>query len=199
MPRVLAYHLIMTAYGFWLPNEPRGSWSEVVQSLESCPSSVPATKVDTTRSAAHKPYDRELKRRMTNALARDPVEFSGLQARAIARGFANYVERVGLIICACSILRRHVHMVIMRHTCDIEQVARLLKGAATAQLIAEDLHPFENEPYSNGRLPTPWTRHCWAPFLWTEEDIQRAIRYVEKNPIRDGLKPQHWNFLALHM
>lgn len=24
------YHLIMTAYGFWLPNDPRGSWSEFV-------------------------------------------------------------------------------------------------------------------------------------------------------------------------
>ena len=130
---------------------------------------------------------------MTNALARDPVEFSGLQARAIARGFANYVEGVGSIVCVCSILRRHVHMVIMRHTCDIEQgkSARSLKSAATAQLIAEGLHPFKDEPYSNGRLPSRWRRHAWAPFLWNEKDIQCAIRYVEKNnPAGDGLKPQ---------
>src|SRR5205823_9481642 len=83
---VLAYHLIMTAYGFWLPNEPRGSWSDVVRSWELL-AFGPATKVDTTRSVAHKPYDRDLKRRMTEALAHDPVEFTGLQARAIARGF----------------------------------------------------------------------------------------------------------------
>src|SRR3982751_1653136 len=81
MDRVLAYHLIITAYGFWLPNEPRGSWSDVVRSWELLKLG-PATKVDTTRSVAHKPYDRNLKRRMINALVRDPVEFSGLQARA---------------------------------------------------------------------------------------------------------------------
>ena len=47
MPRVLAYHLIMTAYGFWLPNEPRGSWSEVCGAVGT-PPVRPATKVDTT-------------------------------------------------------------------------------------------------------------------------------------------------------
>jgi REP element-mobilizing transposase RayT len=198
MPRVLAYHLIMTAYGFWLPNEPRGSWSETVRSFELIQFG-PATKVDTTRSVAHKPYDRNLKRKMAEALAHKPVEFSGVQARAIARGFADYVDRVGLIVPACAIMPRHVHAVVMRHTCDIEQVARLLKGTATSQLIEEDLHPFKDEPYLNGRLPSPWTRHAWAPFLWTEEDVQRAIRYVENNPPRDGLKAQRWNFLTSHM
>ena len=32
--RVLAYHLILTNYGFWLPNDPRGSWSEFVRAWE---------------------------------------------------------------------------------------------------------------------------------------------------------------------
>jgi hypothetical protein len=31
---VLAYHLIFSMYGFWLPNDPRGSWSEFVASWE---------------------------------------------------------------------------------------------------------------------------------------------------------------------
>jgi REP element-mobilizing transposase RayT len=195
MPRVLAYHLIVTAYGFWLPNEPRGSWSDVVRSFELLQFG-PATKVDTTRSVAHKPYDRELKRKMTDALAHTPVEFSGLQARAIARGFADYSERSGLKIVACSIMKRHAHLVVMRHACDIEQVARLLKGAATTQLKRENLHPFKHEPYGNGILPSPWTRHAWAPFLWSDEDITRAIKYVQNNPMRDGLKPQNWNFIS---
>ena len=25
---VIAQHLVFTTYGFWLPNDPRGSWSE---------------------------------------------------------------------------------------------------------------------------------------------------------------------------
>src|SRR5438034_5148372 len=31
---VLASHGIFTAYGFWLPNDPRGSWSDFVRSWE---------------------------------------------------------------------------------------------------------------------------------------------------------------------
>ena len=28
---VVAYHVIITNYGFWLPNDPRGSWSDLVR------------------------------------------------------------------------------------------------------------------------------------------------------------------------
>ena len=31
---VRAYHAIFTTYGFWLPNDPRGSWSDFVRSWE---------------------------------------------------------------------------------------------------------------------------------------------------------------------
>ena len=31
MGLVIAYHLIYTTYGFWLPNDPRGSWSDFVR------------------------------------------------------------------------------------------------------------------------------------------------------------------------
>ncbi len=30
----LAYHVIFGTYGFWLPNDPRGSWSTFVGSWE---------------------------------------------------------------------------------------------------------------------------------------------------------------------
>jgi hypothetical protein len=29
---ILAFHAIFGAYGFWLPNDPRGSWSDFVGS-----------------------------------------------------------------------------------------------------------------------------------------------------------------------
>ena len=31
---VYAYHVIISAYGFWLPNDPRGSWSDMVRKYE---------------------------------------------------------------------------------------------------------------------------------------------------------------------
>jgi hypothetical protein len=49
---MLAFHGIITAYGFWLPNDPRGSWSTWVGAWELFQAGGPATKVATTRSVA---------------------------------------------------------------------------------------------------------------------------------------------------
>jgi hypothetical protein len=182
---VLAYHLILTAYGFWLPNDPRGSWSDFVRAWE-LRRFGPATKTTERRSLARDPHDWRRRLAAKEALARDPVQFTGPQARAVARGFANYADRVGLIVWACSILPSHVHLVIKRHTCRIEQVANLLKGAATHQLTEEGLHPFAQQPYRDGTLPTPWPHKCWKCFLSDEPGIRRAIRYVERIPRRKG-------------
>ena len=51
---VLASHLIITAHGFWLPNDPRGSWSDFVGAFELLRHGR-ATKITTRRSvAAHR-------------------------------------------------------------------------------------------------------------------------------------------------
>jgi len=54
---VLAYHLIMTAYGFWLPNDPRGSWSDFVRAWELFLFGGPATRTTERRSLARDPHD----------------------------------------------------------------------------------------------------------------------------------------------
>src|ERR671924_278448 len=48
---ILAYHVVFGAYGFWLPNDPRGSWSDFVGSWELLRFGR-ASKVTTTRSLA---------------------------------------------------------------------------------------------------------------------------------------------------
>ena len=81
---VLGSHLILSAYGFWLPNDPRGSWSEFVGSWELLCFGR-ATKVDTRRSVARKVHDHEARRAAQQALKHPPVHFTGVQARAIGR------------------------------------------------------------------------------------------------------------------
>src|SRR4051794_3982748 len=193
---VLAYHLIMTAYGFWLPNDPRGSWSDFVRAWELFLFGGPATRTHQRRSLARDPHNVARRLEAKRHLARAAVHFTGLQARAIARGFRNYVQRSGLIVYACSILPEHVHLVVARHTCRIEQVANLLKGAATKQLLDEGLHPFQDQPYSDGRIPTPWARKQWSVFLLTDEQTARAIKYVRLNPVKEDRKEQVWNLVT---
>lgn len=111
-------------------------------------------------------------------------------------GFKDYAQRSGCIIYACAILPEHFHVVIARHAYDIEQVANLLKGAATASLSEAGIHPFAATPYRNGRLPTPWARNEWDRYLTTDDDIRRAIVYVEGNPQKEGKPRQKWSFVT---
>lgn len=193
---VIAYHTIITNYGFWLPNDPRGSWSNYVRSWELFLAGGPATKVNTRRSVADVAHKRQQRMRAKEALVRPPVVFTGQQAQAVGSGFKQCVERSRFSIVACSIMPRHTHLVIDRPPYDAEQAANMLKGAATTELTRRGLHPFADSPYRNGRLPTPWARKQWIVYLNTIADVRRAIQYVERNPEKEGLRPQRWSFVT---
>jgi REP element-mobilizing transposase RayT len=182
---VLGSHVIISTYGFWLPNDPRGSWSDFVGAWELFAYGK-ATKVDTRRSVANVEHDRDLRRNAKQSLAYAPVRFTGVQARAVGRGFGSYVERGGIKIRACSILPQHAHFVIARHKFDVEQVVNQLKGYATRQLDAESLHP---------KCPSCWGRGLWKVFLNSPEAVARSMKYVEQNPLKEGLPIQHWPFV----
>jgi REP element-mobilizing transposase RayT len=193
--RVIAYHLILSFYGFWLPNDPRGSWSDMVRAWE-LQRFGPATKTNTRRSLAWTPHDHAQRLAAKQALMRPPVCLSGTQARAVARGFGRFVQRSGLKVHACAILPEHVHLVVARHRYSIEEIARHLKGDATTQLTREGLHPFAAAAYRDGSLPTPWARGQWKCFVEDVEYVHNAIRYVNRNPIREGFKAQSWSFVT---
>jgi len=123
------------------------------------------------------------------ALRYPPVSFTGPQALSVSVGFRNAIARSGYRLCACAIMPEHVHAVILRCEYDIEKVVGQLKGEATKQLKRDGLHPFGHVDCP----PSPCVRRGWKVFLNTDEQIRRAIRYVEQNPIKEGKPPQHWS------
>src|SRR5262245_60456437 len=139
---VIAYHAIWSAYGFWLPNDPRGSWSTEVWAPALRPFG-PATKTTERRSLAAKPYNRELRCEMRDKLKYPLVRFTLAQIDSIAAGFAAAVERFRFVLHACALLWDHVHIVAARHAYRIETVARILKLHATKQLTQDRIHPLE--------------------------------------------------------
>jgi REP element-mobilizing transposase RayT len=193
---VLAYHVIFGAYGFWLPNDPRGSWSDFVAAWELFRAGGYATKTETRRSVAGGAHDVRARRRVKEALKYPRVVFDGLQALSVGLGFRTMAGKSGYRIHACAILPEHVHLVIGRHSYRVEQMVRLLKAAASSQLAADARHPFALWPQPDGSLPTPWARNCWKVFLDSAEDVERAVRYVEGNPVKEGKPPQPWRFVT---
>jgi len=191
---VVASHVIFTTYGFWLPNDPRGSWSDFVGAWELLPYGK-ATKTVERRSLARDSHDRQRRLDAKKALKLPPVEFSGRQALLIAKAFECLANEKGYLFLALSILPKHIHAVLGRHERDAEDIVGHLKFAATRQLVGVTMHPFENHRDAMGRLPTMWTKRSWKVFLDSPEDIQRAVRYVEENPVKEGKRKQAWTFV----
>jgi REP-associated tyrosine transposase len=191
---VLAYHAIITTYGFWLPNDPRGSWSDFVRAWELFWYGG-ATKVDATRSVARAPHNRALRELQKTALLYEEVCFDGKQAQCVGLGFKSRIFKSGYQILACSILQQHVHLVLARHRFHVEFMINQLKGAATRALSDAGLHPLQNYRNKHGAIPSPWTVGLWKVFLDSPEAIRRAIKYVEENPLREGKPKQRWSFV----
>ncbi len=84
---VIAHHIIFGMYGFWLPNDPRGSWSDFVGAWELYRYGR-ATKTASTHSLARRSHDAALRLAAKKALRRSPAQLTGVQARSVARGFA---------------------------------------------------------------------------------------------------------------
>ena len=192
---VIASHVIFTAYGFWLPNDPRGSWSDFVRSWELLKFG-PATKTTSRRSLARDEHDIQLRLKAKVALRYPPVRFTGRQALSAARGFAFAIDRSGYRVHACSILPDHVHMVVARDRYGAEQIVRRLKQGATLRLIEDGLHPLGTYRTAAGKPPTPWVRRCWKVFLNDDRAVLQAIGYVEQNPPREGKPRQEWSFVS---
>ncbi len=192
--KVLAYHAIFCTHGFWLPNDPRGSGSTEVR-YGPLRKLGPATKVTTRRSVAGRPHDRQVRRAAKEEMKYPEVVFTGHQARSAVKGFGEMARKADYVIHACAILPQHVHMVIARHRYSIEQVVRLLRQAATQHLLEDGLHPFAHLRSEKGRLPSVWAQDFRKVFLYTPKGIRRRIKYVEENPVKEGLRPQKWWFV----
>jgi REP element-mobilizing transposase RayT len=161
---VYASHVIFCAYGFWLPNDPRGSWSDFVGSWELyCLG--PTKKVDTRVSLAATEHDRRARLAAKAALKYPAVSFNDAQITAIAAGFAESLAKGKATCWACSILPEHVHMVLARHQSKVETLVNFLKGAATRMLLQAGLHPFQAFPDADGQVPRCWAENEWKVFL----------------------------------
>jgi REP element-mobilizing transposase RayT len=193
---VKGYHAIWSCYGFWLPNDPRGSWSNEVWAPH-LRAFGEATKTDERRSLADKPHDARARREAKEHLLYPAVRFDGLQARAVARGFGAILPKIRVCAFACAIMPDHVHIVIDRNPeWLIEDIVAYLKRSATRQLNREGIHPLRDFHRNTGRVPPPWVEGGWFRYLNDDIAIESAIDYVRKNPIRIGLPPQRWRFVT---
>lgn len=129
---VIAYHLILTGYGHWLPNDPRGSFSREFRSSKILDLGV----MQSTECAASpsrgelRGFYRSAQPRLEHAM----LVFDAAKRQVLADAFAKVVQSRRYTCFACAILSNHVHLVIRKHRNKAEDMIHSLKGESAKTL-----------------------------------------------------------------
>ena len=139
-----------------------------------------ATKVSARHSLANRQHDAKQRQAAKAALQHPPMRLTGAMARMVGVSLGP----LGLPVHALSIMPDHVHAVLGATDIKVEQMVRRMKQAGTVAL-RRTQQVAVDQPV--------WVRSGWFVYLNHDADVQRAIRYVEANPTRAGLRPQRWS------
>ena len=117
---VIGYHLVWTAYGWWLPNDPRGSMSRYIASdvlTELGELHYGRKRVQPPSQVIREFYEVARDLLKFQLLKFDPVEIS-----AASEGFDSVVCAQKYTCYACAIMPDHVHVLIRKHRDSAEQM-----------------------------------------------------------------------------
>lgn len=180
----IAHHLILHAYGHWLPNDPRGSGSHEVRQEKLAdlgPIHFGRKKVQPPREEL-----REFRRAAAPKLEFPIVWFDDVKRQAIGDSISQVVRQQGYTVWACAILRNHVHLCVRRHRDDATAIWARFAGGTTA-----GLRLFADIPLTH----PIWSERPYKVFLYTPDDVRRVIAYIENNSVKEGLGAQRWPFV----
>src|SRR5205814_6341889 len=112
-PMVLAHHLIWTAYGWWLPNDPRGSSSHEIR-VEKI---ADLGEIHLGRKKIQ-PSRKELLdffAASRDVLAHQPMIFTPDDIQFVGKCIGETIHARGYTCYACAVMPDHVHLLIRRH------------------------------------------------------------------------------------
>ena len=182
---IIAYHLIWTAYGYWLPNDPRGSTSKTI-------ASDVIAQLGTLHYGRKKvqPASREIREfqnRSRGVLKHALLKFKPSEFSIIADSLAEAIQKQNYTCYACAIMPDHIHMIFRKHKHRAEEMLENLQASTRLRLRNTGLR-------STGH--SIWGGPGWKVFLDTPDAIRRTIRYIERNPPQWRLPSQQWPFVT---
>ena len=186
-PIVIAYHLIWTAYGYWLPNDPRGSMSRTIAS--DVIAELGKLHYGRKRSQPAAREIREFREHAKNVLKFPLLEFKPPELQIIADSLSEAIRQHNYTCYACAIMPDHVHILIRKHKHQAEDMLETFQASSRLRLRTV-----------GARTPDHpvWGGPGWKVFLDTPTDIRRTIRYIEENPPHWRLPLQRWPFIKAY-
>jgi REP element-mobilizing transposase RayT len=181
---VAGHHLIWTIYGWWLPNDPRGSTSHEIRSpaianlgeLHFGRKRIqPAGRVI---QAFHEASQAVLKHAL--------LAFSDAEIQIVGQAFADVMRTRNYTCYGCAILPDHVHLLIRKHRDQAEQMIEHFQHASRTAIL---------QAGSRSADHPVWGGPGWKVFLETREDFTRTIAYLRKNAVQAHRSEQTWPFV----
>jgi REP element-mobilizing transposase RayT len=149
----LAFLITFRCYGTWLHGEERGSIDRRNYHRYGTP---------------YMPASRKLLADEKRDLQNPAVMLNRDQRGVVELAIREVCEHRAYVLHALNVRTNHVHSVVSA-SCKPEHVMDSFKAYATRKL---------REASLLGQAVKPWARHGSTPYLWTEEEVQRAIDYV---------------------
>ena len=181
-PIVIAYHLVWTGYGWWLPNDPRGSMSHCIRKdvlKEIGELHYGRKKLQPAGEETHRFYleaERLLKHPLT-LFGRDHVSI-------IAEAFDKAVKDLRYTCWACAIMPDHVHVLIRKHRDSAEKMIANLQAASHDALKHKGLFASDHPV---------WGGPGWKVFLDHPDELVANVACESLLRLTDALLvPDEW-------
>ncbi len=184
---VIARHLILTGYGHWLPNDPRGSTSRevVARKLRGLGELHVGRKFPQPARQTLKSFHRNARRQLEHSV----LWFDAAKRQVIADAFAQTMQDCRYTCFACAILSNHAHLIIRKHHDRAETMIDHFRTGSALRLCRLADVP-NNHPV--------WNTGHYKKFLFTPEDITRTATYIRDNPARERIPEQNFPFVKLY-
>jgi REP element-mobilizing transposase RayT len=186
-PIVIGYHLTWTAYGLWLPNDPRGGMSQTI-----------ARDVIAELGALHygrkqvQPAGwilREFYERAKEVLKFPVLTFAAREVDIVATAIGEAIASQKYTCYACAVMPDHVHILIRKHKHRAEEMIENFQASSRLRLRSAGLRG-DDHPV--------WGGPGWKVFLDRPDEIRRTVQYIEQNPVKWRLAEQSWAFVTAY-
>lgn len=181
---IIAHHLILTGYGHWLPNDPRGSMS-----LKTYAPQLAQLAEAHFGRKDHQPSREELRnfyRVAAGHLSHGVLWFDDAERQVIAHALGKVIEAAALTCYACVVLSNHVHLLVRKHKLKGEQMSSRFKATARDALRQANLAPEDHLVFS---------ADCCDMYKSTPEQVRRCIGYVHDNFQKHRIVPVRYDFV----
>lgn len=184
-PLVIGHHIMWTLYGWWLPNDPRGSTSRTIRN--DWVAELGELHFGRKQVLPAFREVRDFQNSSATVLKHSQLAFDAGEFFAVAEAMGNAIRQRNYTCYACAVMPDHIHLLIHKHRDLAEDMIEKIQALSRERLIEVGLRTSDHPV---------WTRGGWKVFLDHPDAMRRTIRYIENNPVKQRLPRQDWPFVT---